>query len=147
MKYNLTYTHFDELLANPVNPFPVEKQTYFLTRIYEALDAITGKPDIENWRTLADVINLLTTLVEDMEVLEDKEKTIQQAKDVIRQAFESNNRSLSVVDSGIIHALVESLEEAVQTLPARIVIRAHRLTEKRVQSILNGRRQHGDIVI
>ncbi len=147
MKYNITYTHFDELLANPVNPFPVEKQTYFLTRIYEALDAITAEPDIENWRTLADVINLLTTLVEDMDVLEDKEKTIQQAKDVIRKAFESNNRSLSVVDSGIIHALVESLEEAVQTLPARTVIRAHRLTEKRVQSILNGNRQHGDIVI
>jgi len=147
LKYNLTYTHFDELLANPVNPFPVDKQTYFLTRIYEALDAITAEPDIENWRTLADVINLLTTLVEDMDVLEDSERIIQQAKDVIRKAFESNNRSLSVVDSGIIHALVESLEEAVQTLPARTVIRAHRLTEKRVQSILNGNRQHGDIVI
>ena len=147
MKYNLTYSHFDELLANPVNPFPVEKQTYFLTRIYEALDAITAEPDIENWRTLADVINLLTTLVEDMDVMQDSEKTIQQAKDVIRKAFESNNRSLSVVDSGIIHALVESLEEAVQTLPARTVIRAHRLTEKRVQSILNGNRKHGDIVI
>ena len=147
MKYSLTYTHFDELLANPVNPFPVEKQTYFLTRIYEALDAITAEPDIENWRTLADVINLLTTLVEDMDVLEDSEKIIQQAKDVIRQAFESGNRSLSAIDSGIIHALVESLEEAVQTLPARTVIRAHRLTEKRVQSILNGHRQHGDIVI
>jgi hypothetical protein len=59
MKYNLTYTHFDELLASSVNPFPVEKQTYFLTRIYEALDAITAEPDIENWRTLADVINLI----------------------------------------------------------------------------------------
>jgi hypothetical protein len=82
-----------------------------------------------------------------MEVLEDKEKTIQQAKDVIRQAFESGKNSISTVDSGIIHALVESLEEAVQTLPARVVIRAHRLTEKRVQSILNGHRQHGDIVI
>ena len=147
MKYNLTYTHFDELLASSVNPFPVEKQTYFLTRIYEALDAITAEPDIENWSTLADVINLLTTLVEDMDVLEDNEKTIQQAKDVIRQAFESGKNSISTVDSGIIHALVESLEEAVQTLPARVVIRAHRLTEKRVQSILNGRRQHGDIVI
>jgi hypothetical protein len=111
------------------------------------LDAITAEPDIENWRTLADVINLLSTLVEDMDVLEDTENTIQRAKDVIRKAFESNNRSLTAVDSGIIHALVASLEEAVQKLPERTVIKAHRLTEKRVQSILNGNRQHGDIVI
>ena len=90
MKYNLTYTHFDELLASSVNPFSIEKRTYFLTRIYEALDAIQHSPDIENWRTIADVINLLTTLIEDMQVLEDSEKTIQQAKELIKKAFETD---------------------------------------------------------
>jgi hypothetical protein len=134
-------------MANSVNPFSVKKRTYFLTRIYEALDAIQLKPDIEHWRTIADVINLLTTFVS-MEVLEDSDKIIQQAKDVVKKTFESGNSSLSSVDSSvIIRQLVDSLSDAVEVLPERVVIRAHRLTEKRVQSILNGHRQHGDIVI
>jgi hypothetical protein len=82
-----------------------------------------------------------------MEVLEDNDKIIQQAKDVVKKTFESGNSSLSSVDSVIIRQLVDSLSDAVEVLPERVVIRAHRLTEKRVQSILNGHRQHGDIVI
>lgn len=147
MKYNLTYTHFDELMANPVNPFSVEKRTYFLTRIYEALDSIKVDPDIENWRTIADVINLLTTMVEDMDVLEDTDKTIQTCKDVIAKYFSTGKHILSSVETDIIHSLVESLAEAVEVLPERAFIKAHRITEKRVQSILNGNRKHGDIVI
>jgi mRNA-degrading endonuclease YafQ of YafQ-DinJ toxin-antitoxin module len=76
-----TYNVFNELLASPTEPLPQEYRTHQLTRMYEGLHALetADNPSTEDWRVVSDAVNMLETLVVEMEVCEDASGLLQDA--------------------------------------------------------------------
>jgi len=76
-----TYNVFNELLASPTEPLPQEYRTHQLTRMYEGLHALetADNPSTEDWRVVSDAVNMLETLVVEMQVCEDASGLLQDA--------------------------------------------------------------------
>jgi len=152
-KYAMTYTHFHEMFADPVEPLSQDKRTSYLIKIYEGLDALDNMmhPEDHHWQHVADAVNMLTTLVTEMEVMEDPTGVIRDANKTLHDAWK---REQSLGYNTLDELEVESLRTAVaeyaaviETLPERAMVRCHRLTEKRMHRVLNGERTKEDIII
>ena len=76
-----TYNVFNELLASPTEPLPQAYRTHQLTRMYEGLHALetAENPSTEDWRVVSDAVNMLETLVVEMQVCEDASGLLQDA--------------------------------------------------------------------
>jgi hypothetical protein len=154
-KYTLkmTYSPFAELLADPVNPLPQAKITYHMTKIYEGLDALDQMlhPEVRHWQAVADAANMLDTLSREMDVVSDTDGAIRDGMEVLALAWNRYEHGLPNTldhdDLTKLRLIVNSYMEAMETLPERVMVRAHRMTEKRMYKILNGQKQEGDIVI
>jgi len=152
-KPKMTYGPFAELMADPVKPLPEAKRTYHLLKIYEGLDALDNMlhPEVHHWQSVADAANMLLTLTKDMDILEDRDGLIQDALAVLATAWERQEQGLpnelESLELTILRSMVNSYMNAIETLPERVMVIAHRRTEKRINKILQGARQEGDIVI
>lgn len=152
-KFKFTYSHFDELFASPVEPLAKEKITYHMTKVYEGLDALDTMlhPEVHHWQAVADAANMLDTLSKDMAILDDNTGIIRSAMEILALAWNRREQGipneLDHDDITTLRLMVNSYMDAMETLPARVMIKAHRETEKRMYQILNGNKRQGDIVI
>jgi mRNA-degrading endonuclease YafQ of YafQ-DinJ toxin-antitoxin module len=147
-----TYNVFNELLASPTEPLPQEYRTHQLTRMYEGLHALetADNPTTEDWRVVSDAVNMLETLVVEMQVCEDASGLLQDAirgLAVAGQRHKREGKPIRLDGPGIqaVRAMLASYAELLDLLPARIMYRCHRLTEQRIHDILDGRKRPHDV--
>lgn len=149
-----TYNVFNELLASPTEPLPQAYRTHQLTRMYEGLHALetADNPSTEDWRVVSDAVNMLETLVVEMQVCDDASGLLQDAIRGLALAGQRNKREgkpIRLDGPGIqaVRAVLASYAELLEVLPARTMYRCHRLTEKRIHAILAGRTRPHDVEI
>jgi hypothetical protein len=147
------YTVLDELMASATEPLPIEKRTYQLTRMYQGLHEMEqGKePTPEDWRLVADAVNLMETMIRDMKICEDESGLLQDAIEGLTRAGKRQRCGgpLRLDGEGIkaVRSVLEDYASLIETLPARVMVRCHRITEKRLIDLMNGKRRSHDEVI
>ena len=149
-----TYNVFNELLASPTEPLPQAYRTHHLTRMYEGLHALetADNPSTEDWRVVSDAVNMLETLVVEMQVCEDASGLLQDAIRGLAVAGQRNKREgkpIRLDGPGIqaVRSILANYAELLEVLPARTMYRCHRLTEQRIHDILAGRKRPHDVEI
>jgi mRNA-degrading endonuclease YafQ of YafQ-DinJ toxin-antitoxin module len=148
-----TYNVFNELLASPTEPLPQEYRTHQLTRMYEGLHALetADNPSTEDWRVVSDAVNMLETLVVELQVCEDANGLLMDAITALAKAGKRSKagQSLRLDGEGIVavRSILRDYAELLDVLPARTMVRCHRLTEKRIHDILEGRKRPHDVEI
>lgn len=164
MKHKIihTYTLLDEMMASPTELLPAEKRAYQLERMKFGLKSIeTGdSPSPQDWRMCSDAVNIMETLVthgvwkdcdgDDMQV-EDADRLIPDAIHALamagRRSLDGGHIRLDGPGIKAVRAILEDYETMLNSLSARSIIRAHRLTERRVQEILRGRGRKTDVTV
>lgn len=149
-----TYSVFNEIMASVSDPLSQEQRTYQLMRMYQGLRALetAENPTYNDWRVVSDALNMLETLVVDMQVCEDKSGLLQDAILALAEAGQRNKREgkpIRLDGPGIqaVRAMLSNYAELLEILPARIMYRCHRLTEKRLIEILEGKKRSYDVEI
>ncbi|MDO8902939.1 hypothetical protein [Hydrogenophaga sp.] len=148
-----TYNMVDELLASPTEPMPEAKRTLQLSRMWEGLVAMeTGaQPKPIDWRYCSDAVNLLETLVREMHVAEDTTGLLQDAIAALAHAGQRHRTHGTIRLDGpgmrAVRMVLESYADLIEQLPARTVVRAHRLTEKRIYALYSGKRRPHDVEV
>jgi hypothetical protein len=143
----------DELMASPTEPLPLEYRTHQLTRIYEGLNAMETAPvpTTDDWRVVSDAVKLMETLVVEMKVCEDFDNLLMDAITGLALAGKRNMAGGSIRMDGVgiksVRAILSDYAELLDVLPARVMIRCHRLTEKRLHELLDGKRRPHDVEI
>lgn len=142
----------DEITASPTTPLPFSKRDHQLALMHLSLEALrtADAPQKGHWEIVADCVNLLETLVEMVEIA-DEGGWIAEASAELAQAAKRarEGKALRLTGRGL-EAVAEALEGYEMVLnerPARVVIRAHRLTEIRIHEIRTGRRRAHDVVV
>jgi len=147
------YTILDELMASPTEPLPLEYRTHQLTRMYEGLAAMEkgASPTTDDWRVVSDAVNLMETLIEAMKVCEDTSGLLMDAITAMAMAGKRNlaGAAIRLDGAGIqaVRAILEDYAALLDVLSARTMIRCHRLTEKRLHDLLDGKRKPHDVEI
>lgn len=160
-QYVYTYSVMDELLASPDEPMPADFRRHQLTRMWEGLAAIERAPEptTDDWRVCSDCVNLMETLTTmgpvklcDGSVAEVQDNgLLQDAVAALAMAGKRHRTTGSIrMDApGIkaVRAVLEDYAEIIDQLPARAMVRCHRLTERRIHQIMQGRIKPGDVVV
>lgn len=147
------YTIIDEMMASPTEPLPVAWKTYQLTRMYEGLAAMekAPSPTTDDWRVVSDAVNLMETLIETMKVCEDASGLLMDAITAMAMAGKRNTAggAIRLDGAGIqaVRAVLEDYAALIDVLPARTMIRCHRLTEQRLHELLDGKRKPHDVEV
>ena len=147
------YTILDEMMASPTEPLPAAYRTHQLTRMYEGLNAMetAPAPTTDDWRVVSDAVNLMETLVVEMKVCEDAGGLLMDAITALAVAGKRNmaGGTIRMDGSGIqaVRAILSDYSDLLDVLSARTMIRCHRLTEKRLHDLLDGRRRPHDVEI
>lgn len=147
------YTIMDEMMASPTEPLPAAYRTHQLTRMYEGLNAMetAPAPTTDDWRVVSDAVNLMETLVVEMKVCEDAGGLLMDAITALAVAGKRNmaGGTIRMDGSGIqaVRAILSDYADLLDVLSARTMIRCHRLTEKRLHELLDGRRRPHDVEI
>lgn len=152
MKARTRYTKAHIAAASATVPMPEARRAVQLLKMWQGLSALehADVPETNDWRVCSDAVNLLETLV-DMGEVEDRSGLID---DAVRELAECGKRHLKgrplrLTGSGIqtIRAVLEDYAACLGGLPERTIIRAHRETERRIQSILRGNARPHDVEV
>lgn len=140
------YTLWDELRADPVQPLPFKDQVNTIEKMGESLAALKldPSPNVKDWRRLSDMVNMVHTLCDMGEMLDshallgDVFEAMVKASDRYKagQPLRFDGPGVQAMD-----ALYQDFAAAVSVLPARTMIRCHRLTVKRLQAIRKGQQK------
>lgn len=147
------YSMFDEMMASPTEPLDTEKRQYQLLRMYEGLRAleIAPEPSVEDWRVISDAVNLMETLILEMKICEDSNGLLMDAITAMAKAGQRNLAGgvIRLDGPGIqaVRAVLSDYADVLEVLSARTMVRCHRLTEKRIHDILEGRKRPHDVEI
>lgn len=160
-----TYSLLDEMTASPRQPLPAAVRTHQLTRMWDSLRRIENAPDptTEDWRICSDAVNLMETLVTTNNGwwLDCEEELVQIADasgllpDAVTALAEAGRRHLQkglairldAKGMQAVRAVLEDYGSMIDQLPARTMIRCHRLTERRIRDILAGRKRPHDVEV
>ena len=152
-RWRPTYTVMDRLMASPSAPMPQTKAQHQLLRMYQALRALetAAAPTPDDWRVVSDAVNLMETLVS-MGHAQDASGLLQDAVAALSVAgvrYVDAGQPIRLSGAGIqaVRGVLADYREALDTLPARVIIETHRLTEQRVHELLQGRGRPGDVQI
>lgn len=167
----LVYTLMDELTASPSQPMPERNRTHQLRRMADALHELmhAPAPSTTAWRVVSDAVNLLETLVQHGEApvrdvatgkviashwrdcdgdpveIADTSGLLADAIAAMAKAgqrmFDGHPLRLDGPGIAAVRAVLEDYRTALNTLPARTMVRCHRATEKRIRQIF-GRIDH-----
>lgn len=147
-----TYSLMSILMASPDSPTPQFLRTHQLTSMYEGLRALErdAAPKPDDWRALADVVNLMETLVlqglvtDEGGMLADTSKAMAEA--VIRYA---DGKALRLDGQGIasMRGTLEDYTEVLDVLSHRQMVVCHRETERRIKEIRDGKTARHDVVV
>jgi hypothetical protein len=152
-KAKQVYSMLDEMMASPTEPLAQEKRQYQLLRMYEGLRAleIAPEPSTEDWRVVSDAVNLMETLILEMKICEDASGLLMDAITAMAKAGQRNlaGGAIRLDGPGIqaVRAVLRDYAELIEVLPARTMVRCHRLTEKRILNILQGKLRPHDVEI
>lgn len=130
-----------ELMASLTEPMAREKREHQLLTMWQGLSSLekAPKPSNDDWRAVSDAINLMETLVE-MGECQDASGLLADAVTAMGAAGERamQGQTLRLDGAGIqaVRAVLEDYASVLEVLPARTVLRAHRLTEVRIIGIL-----------
>ena len=147
------YTILDEMMASPTDTLPVEYRRHQLTRMYDGLAALekAPSPTSDDWRGVSDAVNLMETLIETMKVCEDESGLLMDSITGLAMAGRRNMAGavIRLDGAGIqaVRAILEDYAALLDVLPARVMIRCHRLTEKRLHELMEGKRKPHDVEI
>ena len=147
------YTIMDEMMASPTEPLPVAHRTHQLTMMYEGLNAMetAPTPTTDDWRVVSDAVNLMETLVLEMKVCEDARGLLMDAVTALAMAGKRNLAGgvIRMDGAGIqaVRAILEDYAALLNALPARTMIRCHRLTERRIHELMDGKKKPHDVEI
>lgn len=147
------YTLMDELTASPNDPLPAEFRRHQLTRMYDGLAAMekAESPTTSDWRVVSDAVNLMETLIETMKVCQDESGLLMDAITAMAMAGKRHRAggAIRLDGAGIqaVRAILEDYAALLDMLPARVMIRCHRLTEKRLHEMLDGKRKPHDVEV
>lgn len=152
LTYVYTYTYWDELLASPTEPMPLDSRTHQLTRMWGGLAAIetAATPTTDDWRVCSDCVNLMETLVAEEEVQDDSGLLMDAITALAlagRRSLAGGNIRLDAPGIQAVRAVLEDYASALQHLSHRTMVRCHRLTERRIHLILRGKRQPHDVEV
>ena len=149
-----TYTIWHELNASPTQPLSPEHCRHQLTRMYEGLNAFetSSEPTHDDLAVLSDAVNLLETLILEMKICEDTSGLLNDALEALVKAGKrqrEEGKALRLDGKGIqaVRSVLADYAELVSILPARTMIRCHRLTEQRIHAILSGKQKKHDFVL
>jgi len=151
-KPQVRYTLMHEISASPTEPLPQEWRTSQLTKMWQGLHELETAPEptTDAWRLCSDAVNLMETLV-DEGVLEDAGGLLIDATTSLKEAGKRHRQGkpLRLSGAGIqaVRAVLEDYASAIDVLPARTMIRAHRLTERRLIDIMAGRKMPHDVEV
>jgi hypothetical protein len=120
-----TYTHWDVLLASPTEPLPLKKRQYQMDLMRKALENCKTKPSVQDIAVLSTAVDLMDTLRE-MGHLEDSQKALEDAMIALMQD------NFNDIEVRLFEGILEDYQMVMDNLPARIMIAAHRETEKRL---------------
>lgn len=140
-----TYSHWQVLLASPDEPLPKAKRVYQLTRMYNALKNMetAKKVSDDDWSCLSDCAMLMEAL-HNMGELQDPEGIIEQSFEALGKSayrkFNGQTFRLDGPDIQIIRLLMAEYANALDHLPARVMLTAHRKAEKRAEAIKNNKK-------
>lgn len=158
------YTIMDELTASPSEPLPVEYQRHQLTRMYDGLAALQVSPDPKSsdWQVVSDAVNLMETLTtanngwwmdcdgEPVQIT-DANGLLMDAITALAMAGRRSKAggALRLDGAGIVavRSILADYADLVEVLPARTMIRCHRLTEQRLHELFSGKRKPHDVVV
>lgn len=152
-KAKQVYSMLDEMMASPTEPLTQDKRQYQLLRMYEGLRAleIAPEPSTEDWRVVSDAVNLMETLILEMKICEDASGLLMDAITAMAKAGQRNlaGGAIRLDGPGIqaVRAVLRDYAELIEVLPARTMVRCHRLTEKRILNILQGKLRPHDVEI
>lgn len=147
------YSMFDELMASPMEPLATEKRQHQLLRMYQGLASLetSPEPSTEDWRLCSDAVNLMETLVLEMKVCEDTTGLLMDAITALAKAGQRSKAGgvirLDGAGMQALRAVLSDYADLLEMLPARTMVRCHRLTEKRIHDILEGRKRPHDVEI
>ena len=147
------YTILDEMMASPTEPLPAEYRRHQLTRMYDGLAAMekAPRPTTDDWRVVSDAVNLMETLIETMQVCEDNSRLLMDAITAMAMAGRRNlaGNAIRLDGAGIqaVRAILEDYAALLNVLSARTMIRCHRLTEKRLHDLMDGKRKPHDVEV
>lgn len=147
-----TYTLLDVLKADPDNPLPIEKRMYQLQNMWEALDNLekADKPTIRDWESVADAVNMMEAL-RDMGVVQDPDQIVEQAIEALGKAGFRSMKGANIRLDGpgiqLMRGVLEDYCDALEALPERTMIRAHRHAERRVREMIKGKKRKTDVVV
>ena len=155
------YSPLDELMASPTEPLPQEWRTHHLTRMWQGLVALetAQAPNTDDWRVCSDAVNMLETLVTrgpwlacDGSLVEIADNGL--LDDAITALAMAGRRhraggQIRLDGQGIraVRAVLEDYAMVLETLPARSMVRCHRLTEQRIADILAGHKLPHDVEV
>jgi hypothetical protein len=120
-----TYTHWDVLLASPTEPLTLKRRQYQMNLMRHALDNCKTNPSVQDIAVLATAVDLMDTLRE-MGYLEDSDKALEDAMTALMQD------KFNDIEVRIFEGILEDYQMVMDNLPERIMISAHRITEKRI---------------
>jgi uncharacterized protein YyaL (SSP411 family) len=108
-------------------------------------------PTTDDWLVVSDAVNLMETLTETMKVCEDSSGLLMDAITAMAMAGKRNlaGNAIRLDGAGIqaVRAVLEDYAALLDVLPARTMIHCHRLTEKRIHEMLDGKRKPHDVEI
>ena len=109
------------------------------------------EPTTDDWRVVSDAINLMETLVVEMKVCEDSSGLLMDAITALAVAGKRNRAGGTIRMDGVgiqaVRSILSDYAELLNMLPARTMYRCHRLTEKRLHDLLDGKRRPHDVEI
>lgn len=146
------YTMVHELMASPTEPLSAERQALQLQLMSGGLkEMVSGQsPSPNNWRAVADAINIMESLLE-LGYVEDADGLLKDAVAAMKAAAHRyrDGGAPRLDGPGIqaVRAVLEDYEAVMAVLPARTMIKAHRHTERRNINILQGRGNPGDVAV
>ena len=160
------YSMMHELLASDSQPMAERSRKHQLHRMADALHEMmhAERPSNTAWRVLSDAINLTETLVQHGEApikdstgkvvashwrgcdgsaieIADTSGLLADAIAAMAKAgaraFDGHAMRLDGPGIAAVRAVLEDYQTALDTLPARTMVRCHRATEKRIREIFN----------
>jgi hypothetical protein len=147
------YTILNEMMASPTELLPADHRRHQLTKMYDGLAALEKSPEpkMTDWQVVSDAVNLMETLTVEMQVCEDTSGLLMDAITALAMAGRRNlaGGAIRLDGAGIqaVRAILEDYAALLDVLPARTMIRCHRLTEQRLHEIFDGKRKPHDVLV
>jgi len=152
MKYRLTYSVMDAMMASPDHPMKAQRRDYQMMIIRTSLASIerAENPTTDDWKIISQAINMMQMLVE-MGFAKDEDGLIKDAIDAMASSAQRYKDKKVMRFSGnemkVIRGIIDDYQTMIENLDERTMIHCHRKTEMRLQEILSGKKRPTDVRI